>query len=706
LAELTGQTFAGFEIVAKLGEGGMGAVYKARQPLLDRFVALKVMSPQLSGDPAYVARFIREAASAAKLTHPNMVQVHTAGEQEGIYYIVMEFVEGESLSHRLRRVGALDPVEAIAITLHVATALQCAWNEAKLIHRDIKPDNIFLSNKGDVKVGDLGLAKSVGGGATEMTQSGMMMGSPHYISPEQARASKETDFRADIYSLGCTLYQLLSGTTPYHADEALAVVLKHVTDPVPDVLEVMPQCPQALAALVRRMMAKAPDQRHASYEELIAELWRVSDLVQQQQSAPTAAFAPAATTATATLRPAVRQDSKSVIRDSRLVIGGIVAAATILVAGLFFWSPWSTTSSQNSNAPSLQHSNSLAASSAGILAPPETRVTVLTATPKVGEVYTLPLGSNVTVELMGIPPGEFMLGSTKTEQAWALANSRLKQADVENEGEAPRKATIKQGFWMGRTEVTVGQWKEFVAATGYVTDGEKKGESIVYQEPGKNALMKGKSWKDPNFGEPPKDNDAVCCISWNDAKAFCDWLTYRERELSRLPSGFVVRLPTEAEWEYACRGGMQTKFWWGESVQDAKDRLNCLGKGDGFEFVAPVDSFGLRGRNWFGLADMLGNVWEWCLDAYDTTRAHEDLWMVHPSVRVLRGSDFINGMPNCRCAVRHASNVSISHAGHGFRLCYGVDVSAGKTTTVSTSSAAAPKESGILAPPETSAAPR
>jgi len=147
MAELTGQTFAGFEVVAKLGQGGMGAVYKVRQPLLDRFVALKVMSQQLSGDPAYVARFIREAASAAKLSHPNMVQVHTAGEQGGVYYIVMEFIEGESLNQRLKRVGALDPVEAIAITLHVTTALQCAWNEARLIHRDIKPDNIFLSRK-------------------------------------------------------------------------------------------------------------------------------------------------------------------------------------------------------------------------------------------------------------------------------------------------------------------------------------------------------------------------------------------------------------------------------------------------------------------------------------------------------------------------------------------------------------------------------
>ncbi|MCX6906992.1 MAG: SUMF1/EgtB/PvdO family nonheme iron enzyme [Verrucomicrobia bacterium] len=705
MTSLEGQTFAGFEVVAKLGQGGMGAVYKARQPLLDRFVALKVMSQQLSGDPGYIARFIREAASAAKLNHPNMVQVYTAGEQGGVYYIVMEFVEGESLNQRLKRVGALDPVEAIAITLHVATALQCAWNEARLIHRDIKPDNIFLSNKGGVKVGDLGLAKSVSGGATEMTQSGMMMGSPHYISPEQARASKETDFRADIYSLGCTLYQLLTGTTPYQADEALAVVLKHVTDPTPDLSAVMPNCPQVLAALAGKMMAKDPNQRHASYEELMAELWRASDLIGQQQSAATAMMTPTPAPAAATLKPtAVKaatvvptvkptmvRDSKPVIRDSRFVIGGVAAVAVLLLGGLFLWSPWKSrideqgrredakteappSSSQSSTTPSLQHSAALQL---------------------LGNVFT----NSVGAEMVYIPPGEFMLGSTPEEQAWAVANG-LKQGEVKHEGEAPRKAAIKQGFWMGRTEVTVGQWKQFVKETGYVTDGEKKGESYVQQGPGKSyAPMKGKSWQDPNFGFEPQDDHSVSCISWNDAKAFCEWLDGREQQAGRLAHGYVVRLPTEAEWEYACRAGRATKFWWGDSKEDGNGRLNLYGKDDGYEFVAPVDSYDLRGRNRFGLADMLGNVYEWCLDEYDVTQAHEDLWTGNFGARVLRGGSFHFTPATCRCASRLSNPPSYSRSNNGFRVAVGVARTL--TATTSTSPTAAPKETGVLAPPET-----
>jgi len=900
VAELTGQTFANFEVVAKLGEGGMGAVYKARQPLLDRFVALKVMSQQLSSDPAYIARFIREAASAAKLTHPNMVQVYSAGEQGGIYYIVMEFVEGESLRDRLLHAGHLDPIQAIAIAIYVAQALQTAWNKAHLIHRDIKPDNIFLSKDGEVKVGDLGLAKSVGGGDTEMTQSGMMMGSPHYISPEQARASKETDFRTDIYSLGCTLYQLLTGKTPYQADEVMALILKHVTDPTPNILEVMPECPPALAALVAKMMAKAAGERHASYEELIADLWRVSDVVQQALSAATAVITPIPAEAVATLKPTVAKvgtlmptvvrESKPVIRDSRLVMGGVVAAAALLV-GLFLWSPWKTSStalvppetsgiadaawknainllplvdpqkdavdgiwtSQNgelavgntplarleipyeppeeydfritftrlagqegvtqiltksgnsfawvvgfeknsiaafgmingrsggsrenptrnrrkawienkrsytmliavrnnglkaflndeliaewktdysdmsikgdwrlrnpkrlgvatgsgetlfhrievrevtgkgtftrgtpsttSNTPSLQHSISPAASSAAALK-------------LLGNVFT----NSVGAEMIYIPPGEFMMGSTKEEQSWALANGSLKEDDVKREGEAPRKAIIKQGFWMGRTEVTVGQWKQFVKETGYVTDGEKKGvpdERPKVEE--KFTLLGDKSWRDPNLGFELQDDHPMCCVSWNDSKAFCDWLTERERKAGRLPVVCVARLPTEAEWEYSCRAGTQSKYWWGENKDDGKGRLNWSGKEDGFEFVSPVDSFGKLGRNQFGLADMLGGVWEWCLDEYDATQAHEECYRGNPGTQVMRGGAFGYPFNGCRCAFRRPSKSDGSLCVYGFRVCYGVDVSVTPTTT-SASPAAAQKEGGILAPAET-----
>ena len=157
-----GQTLGDFEILDRLGQGGMGAVYKARQVSLDRFVALKTLQAAIAADPEYIARFSREAKAAASLNHPNLVQVYSAGETDGLHWFAMEYVEGESAQARMKRKERLDPAEAIAIGIHIATALEYGWRKAQLIHRDIKPDNIFLSSDGEVKLGDLGLAKSAG----------------------------------------------------------------------------------------------------------------------------------------------------------------------------------------------------------------------------------------------------------------------------------------------------------------------------------------------------------------------------------------------------------------------------------------------------------------------------------------------------------------------------------------------------------------
>ena len=305
--------------------------------------------------------------------------------------------------------------------------------------------------------------------------------------------------------------------------------------------------------------------------------------------------------------------------------------------------------------------------------PAETRVPALTANPKRGEVCTLPLGGSTTVELVGIPPGEFLLGSTKEEQAWAMANGAAERY-VKSEGEAPRKTRIKDGFWMGRTEVTVGQWKEFVTATGYKTEAEKQGYVDSARRKGQPqwGRVDGLSWREPGFDAAPQDNHAVSCVSWNDAVAFCEWATERERKAGRLAAGQMVRLPTEAEWEYACRAGTQTKFWWGESEEDGKDRLNSNGKADGFGWVAPVDSFGSRGRNGFGLADMLGNVQEWCLDEYDAMQAHEECYKGHPFGRVLRSQSCTSSLSSCRCAQRYTFRPSVSSSAVGFRVAVGV----------------------------------
>jgi formylglycine-generating enzyme required for sulfatase activity len=257
------------------------------------------------------------------------------------------------------------------------------------------------------------------------------------------------------------------------------------------------------------------------------------------------------------------------------------------------------------------------------------------------------------------------------------------------EGDQPRKAAIKQGFWLGRTEVTVGQWKQFVAATGYVTDGEKKGESHG-PVPGASSwrAVKDANWKDPKLSFKMQDNSAVRCISWDDAVAFCNWLNEREQKAGRLPQGFKVRLPVEPEWEYACRAGVQAKFWWGDSVEDGDKRLIWLAVKRG-----EVDSYGARGRNKFGLADMLGNVKEWCLDHFDPTGAHEELYIGDPSKRVVRGGSSYNSRTagNIRCAGRGSAQAATSHCDYGFRICVGPDVLGSETTTAASVTPAVPQ---------------
>ncbi|MBM3891717.1 MAG: serine/threonine protein kinase, partial [Verrucomicrobia bacterium] len=331
--ELVGKTLGGYAVLELLGAGGMGAVFKARQPVLDRIVALKVIAPQVAQDAAYVTRFHQEAKAAARLNHPNVVAVYQAGEDQGVHFLVEEFVEGESLHDRLAREGRMDPQEALAVCVFVAEGLKHAWDEARIIHRDIKPGNILLSTKGSVKVGDLGLAKSVGPEASAaLTQSGATVGTPFYMSPEQAQAEKELDFRADIYSLGCTLYHMLSGKKPYEsgADQSpMSVIIKQATAPPPMILQVLPACPGPVVNLLAKMLAKQPAARHQSYDELINDLRRVHDLLgQPRASAPISSSLHAAKAAK---KPA-----------PALIYGGAAALAAVLIVALLVWQPWKT----------------------------------------------------------------------------------------------------------------------------------------------------------------------------------------------------------------------------------------------------------------------------------------------------------------------------------------------------------------------------
>ncbi len=263
------ETIAGrYELKYVLGTGGMSSVYCAFDTLLERNVALKVLHDQYGGDEEYVERFRREARSVAQLSHPNIVTVIDRGDEDGKQFIVFEVIEGENLKELVERGGPLPVRRALELGLQVGRALAFAHGQG-LIHRDVKPQNVLLNDEGRAKVTDFGIARSLD--AVGHTETGTVLGTSHYIAPEQARG-EQIDAQTDIYSFGVVLYELLTGELPYPGDNFLTVAMKHVNDPSPSVLDRRPDTPLRLASLIESCMAKAPADRPASMDVVVAEL--------------------------------------------------------------------------------------------------------------------------------------------------------------------------------------------------------------------------------------------------------------------------------------------------------------------------------------------------------------------------------------------------------------------------------------------------
>ena len=262
-----------YEVIANLAEGGMASVYKARQVSLDRVVALKVLSPELSGNETYVERFRREGLLAAKLRHPNAVEVYEVGAEGGRHYLAMEYVDGSDVSRELAR-GRMDEARALAIVEGVAGALAVAHAQG-IVHRDIKPANIMLTWDGAAKLADLGIAKQRGRADLELTRTGQVIGSPYYMSPEQCEGVEEVDGRSDIYSLGVTLYRMACGRPPFSGKTTMQVARQRLDATPPDPKRANPKLSDATAGLIRRMIARRPEQRFQTCEELIAAIRKI-----------------------------------------------------------------------------------------------------------------------------------------------------------------------------------------------------------------------------------------------------------------------------------------------------------------------------------------------------------------------------------------------------------------------------------------------
>ena len=262
-----------YEIIKTIGEGGMANVYLANDTILDRKVAIKVLRGDLSNDEKFIRRFKREALSVSNLSHPNIVEVYDVGEEDGNYYIVMEYIDGKTLKQLLQKRGALTLTEVIDIMCQLTDGLAHA-HEAYIIHRDIKPQNIMIEDNGLVKITDFGIAMALN--STQLTQTNSVMGSVHYLPPEQANGKGST-VKSDIYSLGILMYELLTGSVPFKGDTAVEIALKHMKEKIPSIRKQNPTIPQSVENIVLKATAKNPKNRYDTVRDMYNDLKTAMD---------------------------------------------------------------------------------------------------------------------------------------------------------------------------------------------------------------------------------------------------------------------------------------------------------------------------------------------------------------------------------------------------------------------------------------------
>jgi formylglycine-generating enzyme required for sulfatase activity/tRNA A-37 threonylcarbamoyl transferase component Bud32 len=530
-------------LLERLGEGGTGQVFKARHQKMGRIVAVKLIRRELLSDAEVVARFYREIRVVSQLSHPNVVHAYDAGPQGADHVLIMEFVEGTDLARLVKDKGPLPAAQACDCIRQAALGLQHA-HERGLVHRDIKPPNLLLTRQGVVKVLDLGLARLQRPGRQDARPgddvtanlltpvNSVMMGTPDYMAPEQAVDFHAADIRADIYSLGCTLHFLLTGQPPFPGGSILQKLMRHQQAELPSVRQKHPELPAELDAVLQKMLAKRPEQRYQTPNEVAHVL---SPFVGAGGARPASSALGAARR---------RRDWKRTAGVALLLVGLLVSAG-LLWQGL-------------GGRPTPSHT--LAASRQS------------TALDEAGPPRPW-FKNHLNMEFVLIPSGQFLKGSPATEIGRLV-----------HEGE-PREVRINKSFYMGRYEVTQGHYLRLI------------GNNPSFFHPGNKGGL----------------NCPVENVTWEEAQAFCERLSAEDVERR---AGRAYRLPTEAEWEYACRAGTKTAFPFGDDVEKLGDYAWYKGNSNGI-----THSMGEKKANRWGVHDMHGNVAEWVSDLY-----REDPW--------------------------------------------------------------------------------
>lgn len=619
-----------YRIEEKIGEGGMGKVYRATHIHIGHTVAIKILHSQLASDQTAIERFRREAMAAAQIQHPNAVAVTDFGvmKETGMAYLVMEFLTGIELRQRIKEKKQLDYEETFLIVHQTCSALQAAHVKG-IIHRDLKPDNIWMLKSEDeiprIKVLDFGIAKLMTD--TEMnqlTQQGMIVGTPYYMSPEQCR-SEELDARSDIYSLGIILYEMLTGQVPFIATTPVGVVLKHANEAPKPLRELRSSIPEPLEAVVLRALQKERKDRQESAtvlaQEFEAALYEAGiELKVLGTNTPQAIFPgaiPYPTFRTHSLSPERSRANRSAEMakaPSPAPEGSSAPAAAGAKKRSTTRNLFKDTALGVPLADRLTKKTSLAIGAllivaliAGIIWLPQDREAVQQEPPVAVPPAKQP-DPPVPGGMLLIRGGIFMMGDDASTDADARPAHEVRVTDL----------------LLDETEVTNQQYQRFVKETGRPAPPH---------------------WINGEFpsGEA---NLPVWSVSWEDAKAFAAWAK--------------KRLPTEAEWEYAARGSGNLKYPWGpdwsprysNSKEDGRDKPVAVGSYPG-------------GKSWCGAYDMAGNVSEWVEDEYRPYRF--SLAPPDPGNRVYRGGAYNFAKEELVSWVRYWGKPDLKEKFIGFR---------------------------------------
>lgn len=685
-----------YELLSVLGRGAMGTVYKARHSKLDKLVAVKVLDIGRLRDERAVARFEREMKAVASAEHPHIVRATDAGESEGRHFLVMEFVEGLDLSRLLCNVGPLPAAEACELVRQAALGLQYAHSKG-LVHRDLKPSNLILARNENgspqVKILDMGLAllrMPQASEGRELTSDGQVMGTFDYMAPEQATDSHKVDIRADIYSLGATLYKLLCGQSPLagHEEDSPIKRLMTVANETPlSIGQRRSDLPEGLPAVVDRMLARNRDERYATPAEVAAALTpfcvpcdltallqkadAVQPIARRDTLLPTTLqCGPGSSTEKAASKEATggarrvepvsarfrfSSGRRRLLRLFGFALGLLAALAAVWVIRIGMENRKSGLK-RGVEGP-LQTPRATDGGPMDETAVPAGHVPQLAEAPFDAaqalahqQAWARHLGSEIEISnsigmrFRLIPPGEFMMGSFDHEPAYT--------AD-----QGPRhRVRITQVFYLGMFEVTQGEYSQVMGSNpSYYSSGGEGDKKAVGSFTSRHP---------------------VNAVSWLDAVAFCNKLS----ELEQLQpcyslvgatvatvAGDGYRLPTEAEWEYACRSGSAGMycFWDNTQLDDyAWHKAICEG-------LHPV---GEKLPNGFGLYDVHGSLLEWCgdwwaTDYYANSPVDDPPGPDSGESRALRGGSWRNGHPpHLRCARRSHYAPDVSYDYTGFRV--------------------------------------